>query len=136
MITGLAHICFTVADLEKSIAFYRDKLGLKPAFDFVNDKKQRFGLYLHVGGRSFIELFTAGAGPAGAAAKGQSYQHCCLEVDDIHKTVAALKAAGVEVGEIKLGADQSYQAWLSDPDGNRIELHGYTPKSWQAPWLK
>ena len=28
MITGLAHACFTVSDLERSLAFYRDALGL------------------------------------------------------------------------------------------------------------
>ena len=34
-----------------------------------------------------------------------------------------------------LGADHSWQAWLADPDGNRIELHQYTPESKQTPWL-
>lgn len=26
-----------------------------------------------------------------------------------------------------MGADHAYQAWLTDPDGVRIELHEYTP---------
>ncbi|HET6429844.1 MAG TPA: VOC family protein [Phycisphaerae bacterium] len=133
MITGLAHVCFTVADLDAAEAFYRDKLGFTHAFDFINDAGKRFGVYLHIGGRSFLEMFS---GELAAAAKGQSYRHLCLEVDDINATVADLKAKGVEVGEVKLGSDNSYQAWLSDLDGNRIELHGYTPDSRQAPWLK
>ena len=29
MITGIAHICFTVSDLDRSIAFYRDVMGLE-----------------------------------------------------------------------------------------------------------
>lgn len=37
MIVGLAHICFTVSNLEESIAFYKDKLGFSPAFDFINE---------------------------------------------------------------------------------------------------
>jgi hypothetical protein len=41
----------------------------------------------------------------------------------------------VEVGDITLGSDGSYQAWLKDPDGNRIELHGYTADSLQKPFL-
>ena len=42
---------------------------------------------------------------------------------------------GVEVSDPKLGSDRSWQAWLADPDGTRIELHGYTPDSSQAPSL-
>ncbi|HEX2951361.1 MAG TPA: VOC family protein [Armatimonadota bacterium] len=133
MITGLAHACFLVSDLEASIAFYRDKLGLTPAFDFVNEQGERYGLYFHVGGRSFIELFK---GNLAAKAEGQSFQHICLEVDDIQATIVELSARGVEVGQVSLGSDNSWQAWITDPDGNRIELHGYTDKSWQAPWLK
>ena len=133
MITGFAHVCFIVTDLDASIAFYRDKLGLTPAFDFRNDNGARFGIYLHVGGRSFIELFQ---GQVAEPAAGQSFQHICLEVDDIEATVADLRAKGVEVGAVSLGGDHSWQAWLSDPDGNRIELHAYTLESKQAPWVK
>jgi len=132
-ITGIAHICFTVADLEASIAFYRDKLGLTPAFDFINDKGERFGVYLHVGGRNFIELF---AGKLDQPAKGQTYRHFCLEVDDINAVASDLRAKGVQVSDVKMGSDNSWQAWISDPDGNRIELHHYTPESKQNVCLK
>ena len=57
-------------------------------------------------------------------------------MDDIEKTAAALRAQGVEVGAVKMGGDQSWQAWLADPDGNRIELHAYTEQSKQQPSLK
>ncbi len=132
MITGLAHACFTVSNLEQALEFYRDQLGLQEAFDFVNDEGRRFGIYLHLGGRNFIELFE---GTLEAPATGQSYRHICLEVDDIEATAATLRERGVDVTPVKLGRDQSYQAWVEDPDGNRIELHQYTPESWQAPSL-
>ena len=132
MITGIAHACFTVRDLERSIAFYRDGLGLQPAFDFVNEEGRRFGLYLHVGGRNFIELFQ---GQLNDRAEGQSFRHICLEVDYIEATVAALRGRGAEVSDPKLGKDQSWQAWVTDPDGNRFELHQYTAESWQTPSL-
>jgi catechol 2,3-dioxygenase-like lactoylglutathione lyase family enzyme len=133
MITNLAHVCFTVSDLERSIRFYQDSLGLSPAFDFTNPEGKRFGVYLTLGGRNFIELFT---GQLAQPAEGQSFRHICLEVDDILTTVSELKGKGVEVSEPKLGMDHSWQAWITDPDGNRIELHDYTPESWQAPWVK
>lgn len=132
MITGIAHACFTVSNLERSIAFYRDGLGLEPAFDFTNDEGRRYGIYLHAGGRGFVELFE---GQLGERADGQSFRHICLEVDDIEATVAALRERGVEVSDPKLGLDHSWQAWIADPDGNRFELHQYTAESWQAPAL-
>ena len=132
MIKGLAHVCFTVRDLDASIAFYQEKLGFTPAFDFINDRGERFGVYLHLSGRVFIELFHA---EKVEPASGQLYQHICLEVDDIRATVAQLRNRGVDVGDIALGSDNSWQAWLEDPDGNKIELHDYTPESKQFPWL-
>jgi len=132
MIKGLAHVCFVVRDLEKSLEFYVGKLGMPIAFEFKKDQGKRFGVYLRAGGRCFIELFQ---GQPAAPAEKQSFKHICLEVDDIEKTVADLKAKGIEVGPITLGCDESYQAWLKDVDGNEIELHGYTAKSWQAPFL-
>jgi glyoxylase I family protein len=132
MITGMAHACFTVSDLERSLEFYRDALGLKPAFDFINAEGRRFGIYLHLGRRNFIELFE---GQLGERADGQSYRHICLEVDDIESTVQTLRDRGIEVSDPKLGGDQSWQAWITDPDGNRIELHHYTAESKQAPHL-
>ena len=134
MITGLAHVCFIVGDLASSIAFYRDKLGFEPAFEFVRDDGTKFGQYLHIGGRTFIELFQGD--PREPNADTMSYRHFCLEVDDIESTVAELRERGVEVSEIATGSDNSRQAWLADPDGNRIELHGYTPESKQGPYLK
>jgi len=128
MIIGLAHVCFTVSKLEVSIEFYQNKLGFKHAFDFINESGKRFGVYLHIGGRSFIELFE---GKLEQQAKGQSYRHICLEVKDIKDTAISLRSQGIEVSEVKMGSDNSWQAWLSDPDGNRIELHEYTSESKQ-----
>ena len=132
MIRDLAHVCFVVRDLNASIEFYVKKLGLASAFDFLDDKGERFGVYVKVGPRSFIELFK---GQLDVKAAKQSFQHICLEVDDFHQTVAQIRKAGVAVDNVKMGADNSWQGWLADPDGNVIELHGYTPMSKQTPFL-
>lgn len=132
MITNLAHACFTVSDMERAEEFYVGALELKPAFDYVDENGKRYGLYLYLGGRNFIELFT---GELGERAEKQAFRHLCLEVDDIHPTVQRLRAKGLEVTEPKLGKDRSWQAWISDPDGNRIELHQYNADSKQAPFV-
>jgi catechol 2,3-dioxygenase-like lactoylglutathione lyase family enzyme len=133
MITGLAHLCFTVSNLEKSVAFYRDILGLTPAFDYIDENGHWYGQYMHVGERNFIELFE---GKLGQPAEGQAYRHFCLEVDDIHAMVKTLRERGLDVTDVKTGKDRSFQAWIADPDGNRIELHCYTPESKQKGWVK
>lgn len=133
MIKGFAHACFHVRDLAAAEAFYCGKLGFRPAFDFVNDKGRKNGIYLHISGRNFIELFHSEVTPPQPA---QSFRHICLEVDDMAATVESLRGMGIEVSEPKPGTDRSLQAWLTDPDGNRMELHCYTPQSKQNPWLK
>jgi lactoylglutathione lyase/glyoxylase I family protein len=132
MIKALAHICFHVADIDKSLAFYTGKLGLEHAFDLNDGDGNRFGSYIHTGSRSFIELFQR---DLAEKAEGQSFTHMPLEVDDIEAAVADLRAKGVEVSDHVLAFDHNWQAWLTDPDGNSIELHGYTPKSDQFRML-
>lgn len=129
MIKGLAHLCFHVRDLNQAIAFYVDALGLEHAFEFKNEKGGRFGVYLSFGGRVFLELFEGAHEPP---EKKVSFQHFCIEVEDVKAAVESLRSKGIEVTEPQLGRDLSWQAWMADPDGNRIELHSYTPKSWQT----
>jgi len=129
MITALAHACFVVPDLQRSVAFYQDVLGLKPAFEFRNDQGVLTGLYLHVGGRSFIELFQGSVEPGSGK---ESYRHISLEAADLAETVRVLRARGADITDPRLGKDGSWQAWTRDPDGNRIELHQYTSESQQT----
>ena len=133
MITGIAHLCLAVNNLAEMEAFYVGKLGLSKAFDFVNDKGHRFGFYLKLGHRTFIEMFEGRADDVKAV--NPSYKHICLEVDEINATVEQLRAKGVEASDPKLGSDHAWQAWIKDPEGNAIELHCYTPESWQTPHL-
>ena len=132
MIKGIAHVCYTVRDLDVALDFYQGKLGLPLAFEFVRESGERFGVYLQAGGRNFVELFQ---GELGEGAGKTSYSHLCLEVEDIEGTAAALRAQGLEVTPVTMGGDGTWQCWLADPEGNRIELHEYTAESRQGPYL-
>lgn len=60
------------------------------------------------------------------------YQHLCLEVKDIHQAWEAVIANGIKPDTpINLGGDKSWQFWIVDPDGNRIELMQYSDNSKQ-----
>ena len=130
MIKGLSHVCFVVKDLERSIAFYTETLSLRHAFDFTRDDGTRSGAYLHFGERTFLELFQGEPAEGGGA-----FRHICVEVDSMERAVAELRARGADVSDPKTGSDGNPQAWLSDPDGNRIELHELRPDGLQAKAL-
>ncbi len=137
MIRKLAHLCFFTNDLDRIVAFYRDALGLAVKFRFHAADGAVFGAYVAAGETTFVEFFdqrlTArqwSVDPAPLAA-GSRYQHFCLEVSGLAAFRDTLITRGVSVGEIRGGLDSSLQAWLSDPDGNRIELMEYTHRSAQ-----
>jgi lactoylglutathione lyase len=126
MFTRIAHVCLHVQDLARSIEYYA-KLGFVTKFRFTRQGAP-FGAYLEIAEGSYVEVFedrTRGE------AKDAGIVHFCLETDDIDRVVAELRQRGVTCTEKKLGCDQTYQIWLTDPDGNRFEVHQYTGASTQ-----
>lgn len=91
--------------------------------------------FLEVAPHQYIELFYH----YGTSKKEErnlypyyGYQHYCLEVNDIQKAWDAVIANGLTPDTpISKGADGSWQFWLVDPDGNRLEMMAYTPESKQ-----
>jgi predicted enzyme related to lactoylglutathione lyase len=62
---------------------------------------------------------------------GTRYRHFCLEVTGLDAYRKTLIDRGVDVTEVSMGMDNSRQAWVTDPDGNQIELMEYGPSSLQ-----
>ncbi len=127
MITGIAHVAFSVKDMEKSLYYYCDILGFKKAFSLKNDKGEPWIEYIKVKPGQFIELFYRQP----MTVEKQSYSHLCLEVDDIDEIAARLKANGVLDSEPRHGKDGNCQCWSKDPDANRIEFMQMGPESLQ-----
>ncbi len=112
------HISFAVRDLEASLHFYRDVLGLEdiPRPDFGIP-----GAWLGVG-NSQVHLIAAPDGAdIGAPPDALSPLAChqAFAVEDYQKTVDHLKANGLEVMETSA---QQGQLWVKDPDGYVIEF--------------
>ncbi|HVU09181.1 MAG TPA: VOC family protein [Verrucomicrobiae bacterium] len=127
MIKSLAHICIFSSNLERSLNFYCNALGLKRHFNFFKNG-ELFGFYLQITPNQFIEIFKA---DPKAEIKNQRIHHFCLEVDDIDAVREKLTKHGVAVTPKKLGCDQTWQCWCKDPDGVEFEFQQYTPKSSQ-----
>jgi glyoxylase I family protein len=123
----LAHVCIFAHDLEKTRTFYEDVLGMGIQFNFLRDGKV-FGFYLNCGDHSHVEVFQK---------DGASYSdtdqitHFCLEVDNIDVAIKHIESKGVYITKKKYGCDDTYQAWIRDPNNVRIELFEYTARSAQ-----
>ncbi|CAN5139961.1 hypothetical protein BH10PSE9_BH10PSE9_02550 [soil metagenome] len=51
--------------------------------------------------------------------------------------MSELTAQGIRfIIQLKTGADRNRQAWIEDPDGNRLELMQMAPDSMQAAALE
>ncbi len=121
-VKAIGHIAVSVKDIERSMDFYVNKLGFEEMFRLERDGRLWI-VYLRITDTQFIELFPDGVGDSAPPFANVGYNHLCLEVDDIDAAIAEITARGVTLtAEKKLGVDHNYQAWIADPEGNRIEL--------------
>ena len=127
MFKRLAHVCIGATDLAESERFYVEKLGMRKAFDFIRAGRA-FGFYVAAGDSTFIEVFAQQEAPH---LERPIMKHFCLEVEDIDAVTAELAARGVAVSPKKMGGDNNWQAWITDPSGVRIELMQYCEMSTQ-----
>jgi glyoxylase I family protein len=114
IVSGIHHVSINVSDVDRALSFYVDALGLvplpRPDFAFG-------GAWLATPDGRQVHLIAAEVPP-------DVGQHVAFEVDDIDAAVAALRDAGVEVSAPKaVGDTHARQAFLADPDGNRLELN-------------
>lgn len=131
-VSAIAHIAIRVKNIERSLAFYVGKLGFSEIMRL--DKDGRLWLiYLRITDSQYLEVFPDGEGERAAEREAVGYNHLCLEVPDIEKTMQELAAAGVPTIRPKiLAADGNWQTWIEDPDGHRIELMQMMPDCLQA----
>ena len=123
----IAHACIMTHDLAASEHFYCDVLGLKKAFEF-NKAGKRIGLYIEAGARTWIEIFDHKDAPFPSLG---AINHFCMEVTSMDEAIKHIRAKGVEITDKKYGVDDTWQAWINGPSGERIELFEYTAKSAQ-----
>ncbi len=132
-VPGLDHVAIAVKDLEKAIAFYRDTYGLQLAeIEEVKEQQVRTAIFGHGMGR--IELICPTVNDSGVARflekRGEGLHHICIEVDDIHVSLARLKAQGAMLIDEtpKLGAGGAQIAFVH-PKGS----HGVLTELRQGP---
>lgn len=123
-ISRIDHIVFTVADIDRTIAFYTQILGFQEETFLENRKALKFGnqkINLHQKGKEFepkAERPTCGA-----------VDLCLISETPLEAVVAELQAKNVPVVEgivARTGATGKIRSvYIRDPDGNLIEISEY-----------
>jgi catechol 2,3-dioxygenase-like lactoylglutathione lyase family enzyme len=120
-VTGLDHIVLNVADVERSLDFYLDELGLEPVRVEEWRRQEIFFPSARVDAGTIIDLLAT-------PRTGQNADHFCLVVRPTD--FDALKASGrfdvVDGPDRRFGArGDGTSLYIRDPDGNVIELRYY-----------
>lgn len=131
-ITAIGTLFVPVADQDRALAFYIEKLDFEKRADFAYGESDRWVEVAPAGSPSAIALVPPSEGRAAAS----DAAHCALVTQDIEADHAALRARGVDVdveisgpgtnrpGLIELDATVAdpvpAQFFLRDPDGNRF----------------
>ena len=129
VILGIDHVVLRVQDVARMRSFYCDVLGCT-----VEKVQADIGLTQLRAGGSLIDLVDVAGrlgrmGGAPPAREGRNMDHFCLRVERLDGPAlgAYLHSKSVAPGEIvsRYGADgQGPSMYLSDPEGNTVELKG------------
>lgn len=111
-VRGLNHITLAVSDLDRSIAFYRDILGMRLRADWPE------GAYLEAGALWLCLSRDAAA----RTAPHPDYSHLAFDVAeaDFAPLAARVRAAARIWRENR---SEGASLYVLDPDGHRLELH-------------
>jgi glyoxylase I family protein len=128
-IREIDHLVLRVRDVDAMVRFYGEVLGCP-----VHRIDEKIRLVQLRAGRGLIDLIPVDSelGRAGGAApgrEGRNLDHFCLRVDpwDADAIAAHLRSHGVEPGPVaqRFGAEgQGPSLYLTDPEGNTVELKG------------
>jgi catechol 2,3-dioxygenase-like lactoylglutathione lyase family enzyme len=120
-VTDLDHVVLNVADVERSLAFYTEELGLAPIHVEEWRRGERFFPSVRVSDGSILDLVAL-------PRTGDNVDHFCLVVEpmDFDVLVASGRFEIEEGPAIRFGArGDGTSIYLRDPDRNLVELRYY-----------
>ncbi len=129
-ITAVNHVAIVVEDMEKSLLFWRDALGIQLHELRDVPAEQSQVAFLPVAGAE-VELVMPTTGDSGIAKylakRGQGMHHLCLEVDDIEGMLSQLKMKNIRLinEEPRIAADGKKYAFIhpESTGGVLVELY-------------
>jgi catechol 2,3-dioxygenase-like lactoylglutathione lyase family enzyme len=117
-VTGVNELVLEVVDLEESIRFYTEVLGLP----LVERWDHRDAVWVMAGDRTRIGLWRPQVGLAGG--RGGVHVHYAMHLpeESYDAAVERLRAHGLQVQEEVFEEDRGRAAYVTDPDGHVVEL--------------
>jgi lactoylglutathione lyase len=130
-IAGLrfGHVAFKVADAERSVRWYGDAFGAKKIYHAEAQGDRPELMFLEFSRGQSIELFPGGKNMPKSPADPIGYIHFCVVVDDLEQALEHLAKMNVRPERKFIGRAKQRIAFVSDPDGNSIELMEIPPES-------
>lgn len=121
-VIALDHIVLVVADVERSLAWYIDELGLQPERVEAWRAGEVFFPSVRVDSSTVIDIV-----PGEVAPGRGNVDHFCLVVDDDIEALASSDRFDVVDGPgPRWGArGEATSLYVRDPDGNVVELRRY-----------
>lgn len=113
---GTDFVCYPVTDMEKSIAFYRDTLGLE-----LVERYEGFWAEFSAPPTT-LALYRPDDAEAGAR-REQGGAFIALATESVERSVADLMGQGVPVVKDTFDTPVCWFAIIADPDGNQVALH-------------
>lgn len=116
------HFGLRVADLERSLAFYT-AVGYE-VVGTVPETPLGHLTMLKLPGDDFVTIELVHDPAEGQVSPGAGLSHFVIKVELLDAAVTALAAQGVDIAAPGSpgGSDGPRTTWITDPDGNRIEL--------------
>jgi catechol-2,3-dioxygenase len=122
------HLVLRVRDVERTIAFYRDVLGME-IVGRVGPNGSAGVFFKFTGNHHDLACFALGQGAEGPFEDQVGMYHVALEVETLEELVAArdeLARVGSLVGMSDHGVSKSL--YVKDPDGNELEILWNVPR--------
>jgi lactoylglutathione lyase len=113
------HTMVRVTDLEKSLHFYCDLLGLRELRRIENEGGRFTLVFLAAPGDDAAQVELTHNWDPGDYAIGRAFGHLAYEVDDIYAACATLEAGGVTINR---PPRDGHMAFVRSPDDISIEL--------------
>jgi catechol 2,3-dioxygenase len=130
-IQSLGHVVLKVRDRARAEAFYHGLLGLPVA---ARSDKLKMTFFSLGGTHHDFAVAEVGADAPGAVREATGLSHVAFKLGDdlalLRKAKAELDAAGIS--SVAANHDVSKSLYVSDPDGNRIELYVDQSDAWKA----
>ena len=127
MVKKLLHTRYRVRDLEKTVSFYKDVLGLKEVRRHTSGRGSQ--LVFLKAPESEAEIEICKFDESGPVVVGPDLTHLAFEVDDLDQFARHAEAKGYPLSDGPHSTGNSRIAFIDAPEGYEVELIEHPRKS-------